>query len=201
MQTPDTLDILRRRYKAFKERAASQCPVTPQMISKASRTHVSKIHSLMLRNMICGAAALLLWPFLCHKLGLSIAFEITTIVMLCYFLASKWWSLRNISDPSDSDVSLLKLAQHSLQARKRLLTELYIGSVAAALWFIFFCFEIARILPADEAAFMTAICTISACIGYIIGYRMYRRMREELKTLHDNITDILATETGVSAEA
>lgn len=195
MQTPDTLDLLRRQYRALKENAARQCPVTPQIISRATGKHISKIHSLMFRTVMCAVVALLLWPYLCHELGLSLLFEITTILLLVVTIAAKWWSLKKITDPSDSAVSLLELAENSLRAKRRLLNELYIGTVAVALWFAFYCYEIFRVLPPDEARGITLFSVVGAIVGFIIGLRMSKRMREELETLHSNITDILSTET------
>ena len=128
MQNPDTLEFLRDEYQSFKDNAASRVKITKRMLAKATAPHISKIKSVQLRIYACGLIAIVIWPWLCHQLDLSLAFEIATLTLVGCSVAFQWWNLKNITDPTSDRLSLLQLAEQSLTAKRRLLREFYVVS-------------------------------------------------------------------------
>lgn len=195
MQTPDTLESLRDEYLSFKHDAANRVRITPKMLARATAPHISKIRSIQLRIYACGLIALVVWPWLCHQLDLSLAFEIATLVLVGGSLIFQWWNLKSITDPASDRHSLLQLAEQSLQAKRRILLELYVGSAALFFWFGFFVYELLRVLGSQQALVEIIFSALGGIVGFFIGLNYSRRIRAGLDTIHDDITDVLSTET------
>ncbi len=195
MQTTDsTIETLREQYKSLKKAASSHCKVSQEMIEKATKSHVSVINRTKSKIILCGIFGLFLWPFVSRQLGLSMLFTIVTMLFLIWEIGFKWWNLKDITDPTDCSANLMELADRSLRAKRRLLVELYTGTVALVLWFIYFCYELWQHLDHNEAKGMIIVCTISGIVGFLIGLSYSRRIRSELSRIHLEITDVLSTE-------
>ncbi len=194
MQTPDTLDSLRQEYQSFKDDAARQVHITPKMLARATAPHISKIRKLQLRIVACGLVAVVLWPWLCHTLQLSLPFQIFTLVMIIGSLFFQWWNLKDITDPSSDSHSLLELAEKSLKAKRRALKELYVGSAVLVVWFAYFAHEMFRVMSPGQAWGQVVSAALGGIVGFFIGISYSRRMRDSLSAIHDDITDVLSTE-------
>lgn len=194
MQTPDTLDTLRQQFQALKDDATRRCKITPTMISRATESHISKIQSIKLRQMVCAIIGLILWPYLCYSMGLSVGFEVATIIMLLGSAIYEWWNLKDLSDPVTDSQNLMQLAHRCLRTKRRMLIQLYIGSGVVFLWFIYFCCEITRIMPAEQARLTIILSAVGAVVGFFIGLGYWRRIRRELSVMYTNVNDILSTE-------
>jgi len=195
MQTTDnTIETLREQYKSLKKAASNHCKVSPRMIERATKSHVSVINRTKTTIMMCGICAILLWPYLSWQLGLSVVFTIVTLLFLVCEMGFKWWSLKDITDPADCNTNLLELADRSLKAKRRALIQLYSGTGALVIWFIYFCYELWQHLNHDEAKGMITVCSVSGIVGFFIGLRYSRRIRRELTQIHTEITDVLSTE-------
>lgn len=194
MQTPDTLESLRQEYQTFKDTAARDVRITPKMLARATKPHISKIRSVQLRLIACGLVALVLWPWLCHALDLSLPFQIATYVLIGGSMLFQWWNLKDITDPSSDNQSLLQLAEQSLKAKRRALQELYWGGAAVLLWFLFFVYEIWQVLEPEQALIETVFSAVGGIVGFFIGINFSRRIRSGLTAIHDDITSVLSTE-------
>ena len=186
------LDDLRSQINDLKNKVNRQGRLNEELVIKTIQGKMKGVHSIIFK---LGILAIVFVPFyimLKYQVGLSWPLTIFTIVFLLSSVTSDVLINRiNVSHMGDDLVGtankLVKMKRHRVIGQR-------IGIAVAVIWLAWFCYEYFLLNSAygPEAAWGSLIgIFVGACLGAIIGLRIFNRMQRANDEMIDQINDLL----------
>lgn len=176
------LQEMKEQMALLKETLRQEQIVNDRLLREAMRGKVERIHR---KAWVVGLCALYvctfgIWSF--HELGLSCWFLGATVAMMIYSVVKTVVMHRRLAANNVMTDDLRTVAHAAKRLKKDYIRSLYGGLVMVFFWFLWLALEIlfGQTIYAESSLLvrgtMLGLLFIGGVVGFIIGYRMHRRV-------------------------
>lgn len=185
------LEEMRSQINILKDKLQKQAIVNEQHIRNSMKTKMSDINRIVTMTIVFGffALAYCTW-FFCH-IGLSLAFTLSTAIMLavCVYLTIRQKMTLNKIDFSSGN--LVEVAKHLSKVRTHYHEWIKIALPLILLWFSWLIYEVIHNLGVEPMTM--GFCTgaaLGVVIGGFLGYKINRKVVNKANEILDHIKDL-----------
>ena len=186
------LEEMRSQINTLKEKLEKQTIVNEEHICRSMKSKMSDINKIVTATIIMGVFALVYCTWFFYSQGYSLAFVITTAIMLTVCLGLTIGQKLTLSWMDLSRKNLIDTAQTLSKVKTHYQNWYKIAIPVLVIWFAWVMYEMTNILGLDSSTAIGFCCgaAVGGIIGGIAGFRIDRKIVRKATEILDQIEEL-----------
>lgn len=186
------LEEMRSQINALKEKLEKQTIVNEEHVYRSMKSKMSDINKTVTATIIMGVFALVYCTWFFYSQGCSLAFVITTAIMLAVCLGLTIGQKLTLGRMDLSRKNLIDTAQTLSKIKTHYQNWYKIAIPVLVIWFAWVTYEMTNILGLDSSTAIGFCCgaAVGGIIGGIAGFRINRKIVRKAIEILEQIEEL-----------